>query len=135
MPPLFVAPSPAHASTHAALRARIVRIARSFIGTPYVWAGASRGGVDCSGLVYAVFRRMHVRLEHSSYALWADLRHVRRPRPGDLVFFGDGPSHVGIYIGGDRFIHAPGTGDHVRYGHLHGPDRHPGYIGAARVVD
>jgi cell wall-associated NlpC family hydrolase len=133
MLPLGVASSPVHAPAHQLVRDRIVQLARSFLGTPYVWAGAGRGGVDCSGLVYAVFRRMHIRLDHSSYALWADLRHVRRPRPGDLVFFGSA-SHVGIYIGRDRFIHAPGTGDRVRYGHLHGPGRHPGYIGAARVA-
>jgi peptidoglycan endopeptidase LytE len=137
MLPMMQAPNAVHHQTlDAALRLRIVRIARSFLGTPYRWAGASRGGVDCSGLVYAVYRRVHIQLEHSSYALWDDLRHVHRPRLGDIVFFGprSGPSHVGIYVGHDRFIHAPSTGLTVRYGHLRGPWRHPGYIGAARAL-
>ncbi len=137
MLPLAVGQSPAHAhvSVVSARRQQVVRIARSFLGTPYRWAGASRAGVDCSGLVYAVYRHVHVQLAHSSYALWADLRHVRHPHPGDILFFGSrsAPSHVAIYVGHNRFIHSPRTGTRVSYGWLRGPKRHPGYIGAARA--
>lgn len=90
----------------------IVRYARRFIGTPYTWGGSSpRTGFDCSGFVRYVYAHFGIELPHSSFSdLWRG-RHVMRRslRPGDIVFF-DGNNHVGIYIGGNRIIHAPHTG-------------------------
>jgi len=79
-------------------------------GVPYVYGGATPAGLDCSGLVRYAYRGAGISLAHSSYAQWDAGRRVRRRslRPGDLVFFGMG--HVGLYVGGGRFVHAPETG-------------------------
>ena len=90
----------------------IVRYARRFLGTRYVYGGSSpRTGFDCSGFVRFVYGHFGISLPHSSFGdLWRGRRVARRHLvPGDLVFF-DGNNHVGIYIGGNRMIHAPHTG-------------------------
>ncbi len=79
-------------------------------GVPYVWGGSTPSGFDCSGLVRYAYRGAGITLAHSTYAQWDSGRHVHRRdlRAGDLVFFGLG--HVGLYLGGGRFVHAPETG-------------------------
>jgi cell wall-associated NlpC family hydrolase len=125
-----------HASTPAPdTGARVVKIARTFLHTPYAWGGESRtSGVDCSGLVVAVYRKLGVKLPHQSDQLWKSLYRVKKLRKGDIVAFGSGGSsgHVGIYIGAGRFIHAVGRGKGVRIGYLHGKRAHRGYLGAVR---
>ena len=113
---------------------RVVRIARTFLHSPYVWGGESLSGVDCSGLVVAVYRKVGVKLPHQSDQLWHGLHRVKRLRKGDIVAFGSGgySSHVGIYIGHGRFIHAVGAGKGVRIGWLRGSHKHRGFLGAVR---
>jgi cell wall-associated NlpC family hydrolase len=142
LPAVFVPVAVALASTgaaHAPVRhdrtgARAVRIARTFLHSPYVWGGESLSGVDCSGLVLAVYRRLGVKLPHQSDELWHSLRRVHHLRQGDILAFGSAgySSHVGIYIGHGRFIHAVGAGKGVQIGWLHGPHAHRGFLGAVR---
>jgi cell wall-associated NlpC family hydrolase len=100
--------------------AKIARFAKSFLGIRYSWGGSSpRTGFDCSGLVAYVYRHFGVSLPHYTDAQFGLGRRVGRwaMHPGDLVFF-DGLSHVGIYVGQGRFIHAPHAGTRVRIASL-----------------
>ena len=88
----------------------------NYLGTPYVWAGSSPSGFDCSGFVMYVFAKAGVSLPHSSRMQYGYGRAVSRSalEPGDLVFFYNPIHHVAIYIGGGQMIHAAGTGKDVR---------------------
>ena len=93
-----------------------IAAAKSMLGTPYVWGGASPSGFDCSGLVMWAYAQAGISMTHSSYTQYADFPHVTRDQllPGDLVFFyGPPPSHVGLYIGGGQMIDANHTGGSV----------------------
>jgi peptidoglycan DL-endopeptidase CwlO len=113
----------------------VVGIAMQFLGVPYVWGGSSPSGFDCSGLVMYVYAQVGVSLPHYTGAQWqmgvpvaySDLQ------PGDLVFF-DGLGHVGLYIGGGEFIHAPHTGDVVRIDSLSEGWYAATYDGARRIL-
>jgi cell wall-associated NlpC family hydrolase len=96
------------------------KLALQYLGVPYVWAGTTPAGFDCSGFTRFVYARLGIRLAHSSYAQWYAGRHVHRAglRPGDLVFFGLG--HVGIWLGHGRFVHSPHTGEVVSIDRIDG---------------
>ena len=112
---------------------RAVALARSQLGVPYVYGGASPAGFDCSGLVMWVYGRLGVDLPHNAAALYGVGRPVptSQLRPGDLVFF-HGLGHVGIYIGRGRMIHAPQTGRSVEIEAL--GERSGAVVGARRIV-
>jgi peptidoglycan DL-endopeptidase CwlO len=99
----------------------VVGIAMRYLGVPYVWGGSTPRGFDCSGFVAYVFAQIGVSLPHSSYAMYGMGTPVSMSQlqPGDLVFF-SGASHMGIYIGGGQFVHAPHTGDVVKISSLSG---------------
>jgi len=99
----------------------VVGIAMQYLGTPYVYGGASPSGFDCSGFVMYVFAQVGVSLPHNAAAQYGSGMPVSRDQlqPGDLVFF-NGLGHVGIYIGGGSFIHSPHTGDVVKISTLSG---------------
>jgi len=108
----------------------VVGIAMRYLGTPYVWGGASPSGFDCSGFTMYVYAQVGVSLPHSSYAQYGMGVPVSQGQlqPGDLVFF-YGLGHVGIYIGGGQYIHAPHTGDVVKISSIGS-----GYVGARRIL-
>ena len=111
----------------------VVGIAMRYLGVPYVWGGASPAGFDCSGLVMYVFAQVGVSLPHNAAAQYGYGAPVSQGdlQPGDLVFF-DGLGHVGIYIGGGQFIHAPHTGDVVKISSISGWYAST-YVGARRL--
>jgi cell wall-associated NlpC family hydrolase len=121
--PIGVGASTPEGSTVAppSIHGGVVGIAMRYLGVPYVWGGSTPSGFDCSGLVMYVFAQIGVSLPHSSYSQYGMGASVSMSQlqPGDLVFFA-GASHVGIYIGGGQFIHAPHTGDHVKISSLTG---------------
>ena len=91
--------------------ARVAALAMSFVGRPYAWSGLGPNGFDCSGLVARVYAAAGRLLPHSSFGQYALGPAVARDAlaTGDLVFFhtyNAGPSHVGIYVGDQRFVHA-----------------------------
>ncbi|MCL4078479.1 NlpC/P60 family protein [Coriobacteriia bacterium Es71-Z0120] len=112
-------------------RGSVVQIAMSKLGAPYRWGAGGPDAFDCSGFTMWVYAQVGVSLPHSSRAQYGCGERVSRAnlRPGDLVFFGRSRiHHVGIYVGGNRYIHAPHTGDVVRISSLDRAD----YVGACR---
>lgn len=95
-------------------RAKVVKIAKSELGTPYVWGGASPRGFDCSGLVMWAYAKLGISLPHYAASQVRRGRPVVGPlQPGDLVFR-NSAGHVGIYIGDGQMIHSPHSGSHVK---------------------
>jgi cell wall-associated NlpC family hydrolase len=104
-------------------RAKVVKTALNQVGKPYHYGGSSPGsGFDCSGLVYFSHQSAGINVPRSSRL---QLRKVRRVnynsiKPGDLLFYkiNNKPSHVGIYIGDGKFVHAPSSGKRVSVDHI-----------------
>ena len=109
----------------------VVGIAMQELGKPYVWGAAGPSSFDCSGLVMYVYAQVGVSLPHNAAAMFSYGSPVGYGdlQPGDLVFF-SGLGHMGIYIGGGQFIHAPHTGDVVKISNM---SDHGGYVGARRI--
>ena len=129
--PTIVAPPPVSVPTGGtgAGHAAAASIALNYLGVPYRYGGASPSGFDCSGLVMYVYAQLGISLPHYTVAQWNATQPVSSPAPGDLVFF-NGLGHVGIYLGGGRFVDAPHTGSVVRIDSMSG---FGGYDGARRV--
>jgi cell wall-associated NlpC family hydrolase len=99
------------------LGTRVLELAQSWLGVPYVFGGCSRAGVDCSCLVENVYAAVGVHLPRVAVDQYNATLPVSVPQPGDLVFFANtyepGISHVGIYVGNGQQINAPTTGEVV----------------------
>jgi cell wall-associated NlpC family hydrolase len=105
-----------------------------YLGVPYRWGGASPStGFDCSGFTMYVYAQIGVSLPHYTGSQWNMGSPVSRGdlQPGDLVFF-NGLGHMGIYVGGNNFIHAPHTGDVVKISSMTGWYDST-YVGARRL--
>jgi cell wall-associated NlpC family hydrolase len=96
--------------------AQAVAVALAQLGKPYRWGASGPAAFDCSGLTLFSYSAAGVSLPRTAAEQYDTLPHIPAgaARPGDLVFFGFGPSHVGIYLGGDRMVDAPYSGTSVR---------------------
>lgn len=111
-------------------RSEVVNIAMRYLGAPYKWGATGPNSFDCSGFTSFVYRQVGVSLPRVSRDQINAGQRVSRSdlKPGDLVFFGSPIRHVGIYVGGNRYIHAPRTGDVVKISSMGRSD----YAGACR---
>lgn len=112
--------------TVARIPLTVIATARSVLGAPYRYGGASTKGFDCSGLVSYAYRSVGIAVPRSSSEQFR--QSIRVPlqnlQPGDLLFFRLNPpkiSHVAIYDRDGRFIHAPSSGKQVSYASLDNP--------------
>ncbi len=118
---------------------RIVNYAKQFLGVPYVWAGRSPSGFDCSGFISYVFGQQGIsvpRMADEQFAIGLSVNQYDLQQ-GDLVFFTTyepGPSHVGIYIGNGQFIHASSGAGHVTITSLSSQYYQARYLGARRII-
>ncbi|MER5931659.1 NlpC/P60 family protein [Streptomyces sp. NPDC002054] len=110
------APAPARPQAGSSRAARAVAFAYAAIGKPYVWGATGPGSFDCSGLTQAAWRSAGVSLPRTTYTQINAGQRITKSglAPGDLVFFYSGVSHVGLYIGDGKMIHAPRPGSTVR---------------------
>lgn len=115
----------------------VLAMARNMLGTPYRYGGADPSGFDCSGLVSYVYRSAGIRVPRTSQEQYRQSFPVATDQlqAGDLLFFRLRPpkiSHVAIYEGEGRFIHAPSSGKRVSYASLENPYWKQHLIGAGR---
>jgi cell wall-associated NlpC family hydrolase len=106
------------------------------VGVRYQYGGASPGGFDCSGLVHYAYSKAGKRIPRTTAAQWNNLRPVANHdlRVGDILFFriAGKMSHVGMYLGGGDFVHAPSTGGAVSVASLRSEFYQAAYIRAGR---
>ena len=114
---------------------QVISIAMQYLGVPYVWGGMSPSGFDCSGLVAYAYAQIGISLPHHAASQYGYGVPVSRDalQPADLVFF-NGLGHMGMYIGGGQFIHAPHTGDVVKISSLYESWYASTFVGARRVL-
>jgi cell wall-associated NlpC family hydrolase len=91
-------------------KAKIIKIAKQYTGIPYRFGGTTTRGFDCSGYVGYVYNKVGTKLPRTAASMYKVSSIVRKPVPGDLVFFKNtykkGISHVGIFLGENKFISA-----------------------------
>jgi cell wall-associated NlpC family hydrolase len=115
---------------------RAVSVALNQVGVPYRYGGKSPSGFDCSGLVHYSYAAAGVTIPRTTSGQWAKLSPVdnRDMRSGDLLFFeiSGKMSHVGLYVGDGRFVHAPSSGRSVSIENLDSPFYRKAFIRAGR---
>lgn len=110
----------------------------SQLGKPYIWGGADLTGFDCSGLVRFIYDQVGIAVPRTAAEQFSAARPIdlRGLKPGDLLFFrtqGRRISHVAIYTGEGRFVHAPRTGELVEFRELDDEYYRPRLAGAGRL--
>jgi len=127
---------PVITSPHTTAGQRAAAIALDQVGVPYRYGGTTPGGFDCSGLVQYSYKRAGVAVPRTTGQLWSAMSPVGRHelRAGDLLFFKiEGKmSHVGLYLGEQRFVHAPQSGRKVSVESLNSPFYKAAFIRAGR---
>ncbi|WP_078556040.1 peptidoglycan-binding protein [Alkalihalobacterium alkalicellulosilyticum] len=122
-------------TNNAALMTNLIADAATFVGVPYLWGGSTPAGFDCSGLVQYVFRNQGITIPRTVALQWNAGVPVAEPSIGDIVFFetiSAGPSHNGIYIGNNQFIHS-GSSTGVIVASLNSNYWSQRYLGAKRL--
>ncbi len=139
-PPGAAAPDATEArKADDSVKDRLLRVARRMLEVPYRYGGTTLWGLDCSGFVQKAFAFLNLDLPHSARAQFREGIKVSKAElsAGDLVFFrtrAKYPSHVGIYLGDNRFIHASGHDRKVTIDSLDHPYYVKHYLGAKRVL-
>lgn len=115
---------------------RAAVVALNQVGVPYRYGGTTTSGFDCSGLIQYAYLAVGKRVPRTTGQLWSSTTTVRREnlQIGDLLFFriAGKMSHVGMYVGGRRFVHAPSTGRRVSVVSLDSPYYSKAFIRAGR---
>ena len=135
--PAVVKKEPIKLASRAAISRRVIEISRKYLGTKYVWGASTGKAFDCSGFTMYVMKKFGIKLDHSAAMQFSQGSKVSRSslEIGDLVFFTTykkGASHVGIYIGGNKFIHASSSGKGVIVSDLDQRYYRERYLGARR---
>ncbi|MYL34646.1 LysM peptidoglycan-binding domain-containing protein [Pontibacillus yanchengensis] len=112
----------------------LITTAKQYLGVPYQWGGESPSGFDCSGFLQFVFEEHGLSIPRTVATIYPAGTEIFSPQRGDLVFFEtykEGPSHAGIYLGNDRFIHASSS-QGVTISSMNNVYWEPRYIGAKK---
>ena len=121
-------------STASATGSSVVAYAKQFLGCKYVYGGTTTSGFDCSGFTQFVYKHFGVNLNRTAAAQYSNGKAVTSLQAGDLVMFGkSGINHVGIYIGGNTFIHAANPSRGVTTDTLASGYYKTNYVGARRI--
>lgn len=136
--PTGKAPAPISVPAAPGKPGKVVKVAHGLIGTPYKYGGTNPRGFDCSGFTSYVFKQAGIKLPRTAKAQFKYSQRIKRSQLslGDLLFFrlsGRKISHVAIYAGDNRFIHAPSSGKQVSYDSLDNPFWEKHWVGAGRV--
>ncbi|WP_421381533.1 cell wall-binding repeat-containing protein [Bacillus salacetis] len=113
----------------------LVQTAKKYLGTPYKWGGTTPSGFDCSGYLMYVYGQHNISVARTTTDIWNQGTRVSQPAVGDIVVFETykpGPSHVGMYIGNNEFIHSGNDG--VEITSLSNSYWNPRYLGSVRVI-